>query len=110
MTGRYSILYLPEAVRELIDIHDMIAAYAGVEIAGHKLADIEAVTKSLAEMPYKAPIRDGFPSGLRTIPAGQKAVICFIVDEEERTVQIVAISYTGSDWMSKARDRLEPFQ
>ncbi|TCQ12161.1 hypothetical protein C8J34_101800 [Rhizobium sp. PP-F2F-G36] len=51
MTGRYSILYLPEAVRELIDIHDMIAAYVGIDIAGQKLADIEAVTKILAEMP-----------------------------------------------------------
>ncbi|MCD7110886.1 type II toxin-antitoxin system RelE/ParE family toxin [Rhizobium sp. DKSPLA3] len=106
MTSPYRILYLPEAVQELIDINDMIAAYAGVEIAGRKLADIEAVTKTLADMPYKAPIRDGLPSGLRTIPAGQKGVICFTVDEEARTVQIVAISYAGSDWMSKARDRL----
>ncbi|TCL96412.1 plasmid stabilization system protein ParE [Rhizobium sp. PP-WC-2G-219] len=106
MTGPYRILYLPEALQELIDIHDMIAAYAGVEIAGQKLANIETVTKTLTDMPYKAPIRDGFPSGLRTIPAGQKAVICFTVDEEARTVQIVAISYAGSDWMSKARDRL----
>ena len=106
MTGPYGLLYLPEAVRELMDIHDMIAAYVGVEIAGQKIADIETVTKSLADMPYKAPIRDGLPSGLRAISVGQKAVIGFTVDEEERTVRIVVISYAGSDWMSKARDRL----
>ncbi|SSC74096.1 unnamed protein product [Ciceribacter sp. T2.26MG-112.2] len=37
-------------------------------------------------------------------PAG-KGVICFTVDDDHRTVLIIAITYGGADWSSRVAER-----
>jgi plasmid stabilization system protein ParE len=106
MTVRYRILYHPEAVRDLVGIYDLIDAYAGHASAKKKLAGIERRVRSLADTPHVGSVRDEFSAGLRAIPAGRKAVVCFTVHDESRTVRIVAFSYAGSDWMSQVMTRL----
>ena len=47
-----------------------------------------------------------FVPGFPAIPAGEKAVISFIIDEDTRSVRILCISYAGADWMSEVQKRL----
>ena len=57
--------------------------------------------------PHKGSLRNEIAAGLSAIPAGRKAVIAFVVDDEAREVLIYAVSYGGADWAlrSSARSR-----
>lgn len=50
-------------------------------------------------------LRHDIRSNLRAIPAAGKGVICFTVDDERRTVLIIAITYAGADWSSRVAER-----
>ena len=39
------------------------------------------------------------------IPSGNKAVICFTVDDDTRTVRIICVTYAGQDWQRIAKSR-----
>lgn len=101
----YRLEYHPDAVQDLLAIHDFIANYAGRVIADRKLAEIEAATYRLGDMPKIGSRREEISPGLRILPAAGKAVICFTIDDESRTVVILCISYAGSDWRSRVEDR-----
>lgn len=103
--ARYRLHYIDAAVQELVDIHDLIAAYAGGIVADRKLAEIEAAVERLADYPKVGSLRDEMSPGLRAIPAAEKAVICFKVDDDTLTVFIVCVSYAGSDWTSRVKER-----
>lgn len=102
----YRLDYHPEAEQDLVDIYNLIENYAGRISAQRKLAEIETVTYRLADLPKIGTIRDDLAPELRAIPAGEKAVVCFRVDDETKTVLIVCVSYAGSDWMSRVRERV----
>ena len=75
-----------------------------------KKAQVEAVkeaTATLKTTPHKGSFRDEIAPGLRAIPAGRKAVIVFVVDDDHREVLIYAVTYGGADWAmrSSARSR-----
>jgi len=106
MTKLYKLKYHPDAVYDLYNIFSLIENYAGGDIAVRKMAEIERVTKSLVDFPYKGSIRQDFPSEIRALPAAEKAVISFAVLEEDRLVLIYAISYAGSDWVARVKERL----
>jgi toxin ParE1/3/4 len=93
-------------VDDLFGIFGLIESYAGTAIAQRKLGEIERVTRGLSDFPYIGSTRDDLQTGLRAIPAGEKAVISFIINEDTQTVMILCISYAGSDWMSKVPKRL----
>lgn len=101
----YKILRHPEVERDLFDILDLVAEYSGAETALRKLADIEATVQALARTPHNGTIRDDIAPGLRAIPAGRKAVVCFVVDDDCREVRIVAIGYAGREWGLRVRSR-----
>ncbi|CDN52871.1 Plasmid stabilization system protein [Neorhizobium galegae bv. officinalis bv. officinalis str. HAMBI 1141] len=102
----YRLEYHFAAVQDLIDIYSFIEEYAGHITADRKLAEIETATYRLADLPKMGSIRDDLLPGLRAIPAAEKAVICFTVDDETRTVFILCVSYAGSDWTSRVKERL----
>jgi plasmid stabilization system protein ParE len=103
----YRIRFHPLVVRDLDAIARWILDYAGPDAAARKLGEIEAAIATLKAMPHKGSLRDEIASGLRAIPAGQKAVIAFVVDDDQREVLIYAVTYGGADWVmrSSARSR-----
>ena len=101
----YRLEYHPRAEQDLVDIHKFIEDYSGKITADRKLAEIEAATYRLADLPKIGSIRDDLRPGLRAIPAAEKAVICFTVDDETRTVFIICVGYAGSNWERQIKER-----
>ena len=103
----YRIRFHPLVARDLDAIAQWINDYAGSEAAARKLAEIEAAIATLKATPHKGSLRDEIAPGLRAIPAGRKAVVAFVVDDDEREVLIYAVTYGGADWVgqSSARSR-----
>lgn len=102
----YKIFKHPEVEQDLFDIVDLIAEYAGVQITMTKLADIEASIQSLSETPQVGTIRNEITPNLRAIPTARKGVITFTVDDDEKAVFIVSITYAGVNWLSRMPSRL----
>ncbi len=102
----YRLEYHSDAVQDLVDIHNLIEDYAGRAIADRKMAEIEAATYRLESLPKIGSVRDDFAPNLRALPVADKGVICFTVDDETLTVFIICISYAGSDWASRVKERL----
>lgn len=101
----YLIRFHPLVARDLDAIVHWIIDYAGSEAAARKLAEIEAAIATLRTTPHRGSLRDEIAPGLRAIPAGRKAVIAFVVDDDEREVLIYAVTYGGADWVGRSRAR-----
>ena len=101
----YRIRFHPLVARDLDAIVRWILGYAGPDIAARKLAEIEEAIATLRDTPHKGSIRDEIAPGLRAIPAGRKAVIAFVVDDEAAEVLIFAVTYGGADWVSRSKAR-----
>lgn len=101
----YRIRFHPLVARDLDAIVRWILGYAGPDIAARKLAEIEEAIATLRDTPHKGSIRDETAPGLRAIPAGRKAVIAFVVDDEAAEVLIFAVTYGGANWVSRSKAR-----
>ena len=101
------IRFHPLVARDLDAIARWILDYAAPDAAARKLVEIEAAIATLKATPHKGSVRDEIALGLRAIPAGRKAVIAFVVDDDQREVLIHAVTYGGADWAmrSSARSR-----
>lgn len=102
---RYTIRKHPGVEDDLFQIVTMIASYAGLAGGLAKTDEINDFIESLADFPKIGTVRNELYSGLRAIPASEKAIVCFTVDDNTRTVFILSITYGGADWMSRVRDR-----
>lgn len=103
--ARFRIDYHPHVDDDLMDISTLIADFAGLEAANRKLEEIEEVVHNLEEFPHIGTLRHDIRPNLRAIPAAGKGVICFTVDDERRTVLIIAITYAGADWSRRVAER-----
>lgn len=103
----YRLRVHPLVARDLDAIARWILDYARPDAAARKLVEIEAAIVMLKATPHKGSLRDEIAPGLRAIPAGRKAVIAFVVDDDQREVLIYAVTYGGADWAmrSSARSR-----
>ena len=101
----YRIRFHPFVARDLDAIAHWIIDYAGPEAAARKLAEIEATIATLKTTPHKGSLRDEIAPGLRAIPAGRKAVIAFVVDDDTAEVLIYAVTYGGADWVGRSSAR-----
>jgi toxin ParE1/3/4 len=101
----YRIRFHPLVARDLDTITRWILDYAGPDIAARKLTEIEAAIATLKDTPHKGSLRPEIAPRLRAIPAGRKAVIAFVVDDEVTEVLIYAVTYGGADWVARSRDR-----
>ncbi|SEO85456.1 Plasmid stabilization system protein ParE [Salinihabitans flavidus] len=101
----YRIRYHPLVARDLDAIVQWILDYAGPDAAALKLAEIEAAIATLKATPHKGSLRDEIAPGLRAIPAGRKAIIAFVVDDDTAEVQIYAVTYGGADWAMRSSAR-----
>jgi plasmid stabilization system protein ParE len=101
----YRIRFHPLVARDLDAIAQWILDYAGPDAAARKLGEIEAAIGTLKATPHKGSLRDEIAHGLRAIPAGRKAVIAFMVDDEASEVLIYAVTYGGADWAMRSSQR-----
>lgn len=101
----YRIRLHPLVARDLDAIARWILDYAGPDIATRKLAEIEAAIATLKATPHKGSLRAEIAPGLRAIPAGRKAVIAFVVDDDASEVLIYAVTYGGADWVLRSTQR-----
>lgn len=101
----YRIRFHPLVSRDLDAIAQWIIDYAGPAAAARKLAEIEAAIAKLTTMPHKGSLRDEIAPGLRAIPAGRKAVVAFLVDDDAGEVLIYAVTYGGADWIGRTSAR-----
>lgn len=103
----YRIRFHPLVAGDPDAIARWILDYAGPDVAARKLAVIEAAIATLKAPPHKGSLRDDISPGLRAIPAGRKAVVAFVVDDDAGEVLIYAVTYCGADWAmrSSARSR-----
>ena len=97
----YRIRFHPLVARDLDAIAQWIIEYAGPDVAARKLAEIEAAIATLQATPHKGSLRDEVAPGLRAIPAGRKAVVAFLVDDQAGEVLIYAVTYGGADWIRR---------
>lgn len=101
----YRIRFHPLVARDLDAIARWILDYAAPDIAARKLAEIEAAIATLRDTPHKGSLRGEIAPELRAIPAGRKAVIAFVVDDEAAEVLIYAVTYGGADWAMRTTQR-----
>ncbi len=101
----YTIIRHPEVQQDLFDLVDLVADYAGVDVAEHKLDEIETTLRNLSHTPHIGSLRHEIYPDLRAIPVAGKGVITFIVDDEDKTVLILAITYAGADWVARMPGR-----
>ncbi|MCU7923902.1 MAG: type II toxin-antitoxin system RelE/ParE family toxin [Candidatus Thiodiazotropha sp. (ex Dulcina madagascariensis)] len=101
----YRIYRHPDIERDLFDIVDLIADYAGIVVAERKLLEIEQSIRKLSETPHTGSLRNDIHPGLRAIPTARKGVITFVVDDAQEAVFIVSITYAGADWIRRAPER-----
>jgi len=103
----YRIRFHPLVARDLDAIARWILDYAWPAATARKLVEIEAAIATLKVTPHKGSLRNEIAPGLRAIPAGRKAVIAFVVDDDHSEVLIYAVTYGGADWAmrSSARSR-----
>lgn len=94
---RYSLSSHPELPYDFAAILDLIGNYAGYPKARKKIAEIHRTIRRLKEYPHIGVAQPQLMPNLRMIPSGDKAVICFIVDDDARIVHVISVTYAGQD-------------
>lgn len=103
----YLIVKHPFIDRDIYDIADLVASYAGPDVGLAKANEIVRVIDNLADFPHIGSLRNEFLPGLRAIPAGEKGVVCFTVNDRDQSVLIICVTYAGADWMARVKERKE---
>ncbi len=101
----YRLRYHPSVADDLTTISELIEDYAGPRTARRKLAEIAEAAQNLRTLPHIGTLRNHILPGLRAIPAARRAVIAFTVDDAEQEVHVLAITYGGADWITRAGTR-----
>lgn len=102
---KYQIFRHPEVEQDLRNIAELIADYSGTKTALQKMEQIKQGIHQLSDFPYKGSLRDDLVPNLRAIPVARKGVITFTIDENEKTVFIVSVTYAGADWLNLLANR-----
>ena len=91
----HRIDFSPEALGDLIDLYDYIAARDGAERAIGYIDRIEECCRSFSVFPDRGIRRDDLRPGLRILGFERRAVIALHI--EANTVTILRILYGGRD-------------
>lgn len=101
----YRLYRHPDVEKDLFSIAKLIAEFAGLEIAERKLSEIETTLGLLRDTPHIGTLRNDIYPGLRAIPTARKGVITFVVDDSQKAVYVVSITYAGADWLKRLAER-----
>lgn len=91
----HRIEFSPEALGDLIDLYDYIAARDGAERAIGYIDRIEECCRSLSVFPHRGARRDDLRPGLRILGFERRVVIALHITDN--TVTILRILYGGRD-------------
>lgn len=105
---RYTITNHEKVLQDFADILEFIGSYAGNATSRRKISAIKQSIAGLKGYPHIGSQRHDIVPNLRVIPAADKAVICFTVDDDARIVKIISVTYAGQDWQAIAGNRTEP--
>ena len=75
-------------------------------VANRKIAEIETVIPRLQDRPHQGNLQLDLGGGVRAIPISEKAVVTFSVDDADRSILILSVTYGGQDWQSRTKERL----
>jgi toxin ParE1/3/4 len=101
----YTITQHPLVEADLYQIGELISDFAGLQIGQKKMNEITAFIDRLTDFPHIGTVRSDLYPGLRAIPASEKAVVCFTVDDEAQFVFLLCVSYGKADWQARVRER-----
>ena len=90
----HRVEFSPEALGDLIDFYDYIAARDGAERAIGYIDRIEEFSHGLAVFPDRGTARDDLRPGLRILGFERRAVIAFYIAAD--TVTILRVLYAGA--------------
>lgn len=102
---RYRLSNHSEVLYDFAAILDLIGNYAGYPVARRKIADIRRTISRLKEYPHIDVAHPEIMPRLRAIPSGDKALICFTVDDDNHVIRIICVTYAGQDWQRIAKRR-----
>lgn len=85
--------FSPEALGDLIDLYDFIAARDGAERAIGYIERIEGFCQNLSSFPDRGSLRDDLRDGLRVLGFERRVLIAFQVTSSK--VYILRILYGG---------------
>jgi plasmid stabilization system protein ParE len=91
----------------LAGILDLVGNFAGYRVGRLKIKAIQHTLFQLVQFPHTGVRRDDVSEGIRAIQSGDKAMICYTVDDQARGVHIICVTYAGQDWQRIARERRE---
>ena len=103
----YKITRYDDVKFDLAAILDLVGNYAGYDVGKRKVGEIEVTFSGLSRFPHLGSRRDDIFPGLRVIQSGEKAIVCFVVNDGDRIVRIICVTYAGQDWQRIARERRE---
>jgi len=89
----WRIVYDPQALDDLDDIHDWVARHAGPRIADSYEQRIVRFVSRLRNFPNRGQHRDDAADGVRVIGFEERVDIAYRLKDDE--VQIVRILYAG---------------
>jgi toxin ParE1/3/4 len=91
----HRIDFSPEAIADLLDLYDYIAARAGATRAIGYISRLEDFCHSLSTFPERGTRRDDLRPGLRVLGFERRAIVAIRVAERE--VTILRVLYGGQD-------------
>jgi toxin ParE1/3/4 len=93
---RRTVVFAPEARRDLLDLGDWIAEHAGAETALKYIGRLEAFCMGFEFASERGYRRDDIRPGLRVTGFGRRIAIALIVSDTE--VTILRLFYGGQNW------------
>lgn len=85
----------PSAVSDLIELHDHIAAEAGLAVAGAYVDRLEQACRDLATFPLAGRPHEHILPGLRTTAVDSRATIVYQV--RPRALRVLRVLHRGRD-------------
>jgi plasmid stabilization system protein ParE len=90
---------MPDAIEDLEDIYLYIVEQSGFPIrAWNYMERLKYKCQELENFPIRGQLRSDLMDGLRIYPLDNKAVVAFLVNEADLTVQILNVFYGGRDY------------
>jgi toxin ParE1/3/4 len=102
----YKVVHHPLVDDDVWAITRWLERYAVPENVAVRLQEIGDTALFLAEYPNAGTLRSDIATGQRAVATGTQGVIAFVVNEDDREVLILSITYAGADWLSISRARL----